>query len=666
MDKLAWYLLTSGICLGVLLLPYRFWLSKLTHFQWNRTYLLAALGLSLLLPWPAMQLDPLSGLGTELSVSAGPEVEVPAAEALPAPALNADNVPADQAAALPAQPNHVVTPFQKPVPTFQSGVWLDRAKYFLWGVYFLGLTLGLIGLGKGIFQVIRLFMSSPKEKQDRKTLVYPDRLPGSFSFFRLLFLSADDKTSQNRPTIEAHETAHIRQWHSLDVLLAEIACRMWWFMPWSRYLRTSLRETHEYLADQEAAQSLATSIGKAAKVAYSKLVLSQVAPTTAPLPVHYFAQSKTTKRIKMLNRTPSSGKSRYIYLGIIPVLLIAFSLMACIPAPEVDTTMEATEAISTPITFAGEDFPDDVTFRTGLKQQIGRLKQKPDYCQKIYLRGQRFKAEIGEQLSDEGIPADFFYLAIAESNLDAQAVSSMGACGVWQFMPKTAQSYGMNIDGEMDERQDLTKSTQSAAAYLKDQFKTFESWTASALAYNRGPKAVRDANPDRSMSGYYTLDHERGYLYRILAMKKLMEEPEIFGISASPEFTMPLAKRDLEKVSSDFGPRISPLDGKMKNHTGVDLVAEMGAEVLAVADGVVKVAEVSEKKVGNHIQIDHGGTLDTRYNHLQDVRVEAGEMVKRGQVIGTIGTTGLSTGPHLHLEVREAGVAVNPGLYLRY
>jgi len=116
-------------------------------------------------------------------------------------------------------------------------------------------------------------------------------------------------------------------------------------------------------------------------------------------------------------------------------------------------------------------------------------------------------------------------------------------------------------------------------------------------------------------------------------------------------------------LTSDFGMRTHPILGGRRNHKGVDLAQPTGTPVYATADGIVSRAEPFSS-YGNYIQIEHGGELQTRFGHLSGFAVVAGEQVHKGQLIGFVGTTGRSTGPHLHYEVRVAGEAVDPRPYM--
>ncbi len=116
-------------------------------------------------------------------------------------------------------------------------------------------------------------------------------------------------------------------------------------------------------------------------------------------------------------------------------------------------------------------------------------------------------------------------------------------------------------------------------------------------------------------------------------------------------------------LGSFFGWRIDPFTGRSALHTGLDFQAEPGTPILAAAGGVV-VTQEFHKEYGNMIEIDHGNNLITRYAHASRVYVKVGDLIRRGQKIAEVGTTGHSTGPHLHFEVLVQGVPQDPQKFL--
>jgi murein DD-endopeptidase MepM/ murein hydrolase activator NlpD len=116
-------------------------------------------------------------------------------------------------------------------------------------------------------------------------------------------------------------------------------------------------------------------------------------------------------------------------------------------------------------------------------------------------------------------------------------------------------------------------------------------------------------------------------------------------------------------LTSGYGMRSHPVLGGLRKHTGIDLAAPTGTPVYATADGVVSRADWYSS-YGLYISVEHGASLQTRYAHLSRLAVATGDVVKKGDLIGYVGSTGRSTGPHLHYEVRVDGLAVNPIPYM--
>lgn len=159
---------------------------------------------------------------------------------------------------------------------------------------------------------------------------------------------------------------------------------------------------------------------------------------------------------------------------------------------------------------------------------------------------------------------------------------------------------------------------------------------------------------------------EQGLAVRRQSLTALKEElsqrQQALGIPAMslPGGTTPAIWPARGVVSSPYGLRWNGSDF----HPGIDIANDMGTPIIATADGVVRVAGWNDGGYGNMVDIDHGNGLMTRYGHAMQVAVTAGQHVRRGQIIAYMGSTGFSTGPHVHYEVRINGQAVNPSAYL--
>ena len=129
---------------------------------------------------------------------------------------------------------------------------------------------------------------------------------------------------------------------------------------------------------------------------------------------------------------------------------------------------------------------------------------------------------------------------------------------------------------------------------------------------------------------------------------------------ASIPAIQPVSNRDLNRIASGFGMRIDPVYGTPKMHKGLDFTAPQGTPVYATGDGVVAEAGFAEDGYGNKVVINHGYGYQTLYGHMVRVKARTRQKIKRGEVIGWIGITGKSTGPHCHYEVHVNGQEVDP------
>lgn len=155
---------------------------------------------------------------------------------------------------------------------------------------------------------------------------------------------------------------------------------------------------------------------------------------------------------------------------------------------------------------------------------------------------------------------------------------------------------------------------------------------------------------------------------RIAAQKKSYEEVE--GLVKNKEQLLahtpaiqPVSNKDLNRVASGFGYRIDPVYKTTKFHAGLDFSAPQGTPIYATADGTITTSGNTGNGYGNHVIINHGYGYETLYGHMVRVKSRPGQAVKRGEVIGWVGSTGKSTGPHCHYEVHKNGDKIDPIYY---
>jgi murein DD-endopeptidase MepM/ murein hydrolase activator NlpD len=127
--------------------------------------------------------------------------------------------------------------------------------------------------------------------------------------------------------------------------------------------------------------------------------------------------------------------------------------------------------------------------------------------------------------------------------------------------------------------------------------------------------------------------------------------------------TLPLAASDLSKVSSTYSERIDPITGEKRFHWGIDYQASKGTPVYSTAAGRVEKTGNSDDGYGNDVRINHGNGYESLYAHLNDIDVKLDQEVKRGDMIGTVGSSGRATGNHLHYEITYMEKHVNPNIF---
>ncbi|MFW5773369.1 MAG: lytic transglycosylase domain-containing protein [Tangfeifania sp.] len=201
--------------------------------------------------------------------------------------------------------------------------------------------------------------------------------------------------------------------------------------------------------------------------------------------------------------------------------------------------------------FAGEYVPLE---RFDIKEALDRELIVNSYFHSQTIRliklAPRYFTIIEPILKEEGIPDDFKYLAVAESGLDPRAESFAGAIGFWQFLSGTARDYGLEVNGEVDERYHVEKATYAACDYLKDAYQKYGSWTMVAAAYNAGMRGVKRQIERQKSVNYYDLlfvEETQRYVFRIIALKLVLEDPEKYNFIIGDEERYPvIPTRDIE------------------------------------------------------------------------------------------------------------------------
>jgi murein DD-endopeptidase MepM/ murein hydrolase activator NlpD len=265
--------------------------------------------------------------------------------------------------------------------------------------------------------------------------------------------------------------------------------------------------------------------------------------------------------------------------------------------------------------------------------------------------------------------------------LPGLVVGLLGIILVYQFVdsPKEANMRRENQQLQL-QYELLNKQLEQAQEVLEDVQRRDDNIYRVIFEADPIPATVRQAgvggiNRYRDLEGYAGSDLVIDTRRRLDELsRKLVVQSRSFDevaqlvmrkkeLLASIPAIQPIPNEDLTKMASGYGMRIHPIHKIPRFHAGMDFTAKTGTEIHTTGDGRVTYADYGSNGYGMHVVIDHGFDYETLYAHLSAVKVRVGQRVKRGDVIGLVGNTGLSSGPHLHYEVRRKGEPVDPANY---
>ena len=174
--------------------------------------------------------------------------------------------------------------------------------------------------------------------------------------------------------------------------------------------------------------------------------------------------------------------------------------------------------------------------RADLRERMDREITAFTYSHQLTLlmikRANRYFPIVEPILKECGVPDDLKYLMVIESNLSPQAKSSVGAAGMWQFMPETGRKYGLEVNANIDERYNIEKATRAACAYLKESYDMYGDWMTVAASYNAGQNGItrrlEKQGVDNAMDLWLVEETSR-YMFRILTAKMVLESPKTYG-----------------------------------------------------------------------------------------------------------------------------------------
>ncbi len=195
------------------------------------------------------------------------------------------------------------------------------------------------------------------------------------------------------------------------------------------------------------------------------------------------------------------------------------------------------------LSFAGEPVPLDIFYvREALDRELSVNAYWHASTLQLIKRAHRWLPMIDAILVNQGIPLDFRYMPLVESGLQ-NVTSPAHAVGFWQLLKSTAREYGLEVNKEVDERYDVEKSTRAASRYLKKSYERFGSWTLVVASYNAGQKRIARFMKQQKAKSFYDLlvtDETSRYIYRMLALKMIFENPEHYGFYIEPSQEYPV------------------------------------------------------------------------------------------------------------------------------
>ena len=376
------YAIQVGICWSIFLLLYGLFLRGETFFRLNRWYLLGTLVLGLLIPvldLPWQPVDEVEGEGLQYFL--------------------------EPVTVTVQQLEYTVEAISVQPTAERPAFWFRILPL----AYLLGAVFFLLRMGWGFGQLYRLYQRSVVEPRRGYVLVRTSETHSPFSFFRYLFWSRSLRlAAEEENYVLQHELAHLRQYHSLDIVLLELLGILFWFLPPIYYYKTALRNVHEYLAD-------AAVYDTAPKKQYGQLLLKQAQSGQHPALAHSIFHSQLKQRIIMMTKNTSSRIALVKYLGLLPLaafLLLAFSTTdfdnttAEVNPPAVVTNPDPFEAAKVRSTLAKElaslSEATDFSIR---KAAFGRFRAQYDtYVLQYPERAEEIKTLAEELIAERGVP----------------------------------------------------------------------------------------------------------------------------------------------------------------------------------------------------------------------------------------------------------------------
>ncbi|MCG8580211.1 MAG: peptidoglycan DD-metalloendopeptidase family protein [Bacteroidales bacterium] len=597
MEELTIYLIKSTIVSGVFYLLYRYLLRKESFFAINRFYLLISILFAYLFPFIKINLN---------TNTVEPAV------------LNTINTVVNQ------------FNFVEEVAIIEEETYRSTANHQQWWI----LPVATVSVAflfrflKNLFDVYKTIRANEKITQAKFTLVLFNQSQ-TFSFFRYIFISPFVWNSPKGKSIVAHELSHTKHKHSLDRLFIEILLIIFWMNPFIYLYRKALEEVHEFQADADATEK--TSVKEYFNIVLQQSSANNYSPLMSP-----FSYKLIKKRIKMANYKSKPVKR---LLLLIPILVSLFVL-----------SISATKEISNTV-----------------QEERIRWSSLDDINYSIF--------DIDSEASDERLikAGNVFTVLINRKGtllMEAEVAAMNEVKPTLKSFLKSSGKYPETVRkdisllgevdvtrGEVSLQKDINTPDDAADELLESVFDAY--YEIRNEAANKYFHKSLDACSKEELHAIKQL-----YPHRISILNSKNVEHYIHSNNDKTKpFNSPIRPEDLTKISSGYGMRKHPITKEVKKHNGIDYVAPLNTEILAISDGIVRKVNnnfTKGKGYGRFIIIDHKNGYSSLYSQLNEYKVKEGQKVKAGDVIGLLGSSGMSTGPHLHLEIKKDGQFIDP------
>ena len=249
-------------------------------------------------------------------------------------------------------------------------------------------------------------------------------------------------------------------------------------------------------------------------------------------------------------------------------LLLFLTLVLSFLSIHAQSVQQLPPSVPDYVVFAGQTIKfDRADLRERLDRELIAFTYSHNMSTLMIKRANRYFPQVEPILKRMGVPDDLKYLMVIESNLDPQAASSAGAAGLWQFIQSTGRAYGLEVNANIDERYHTVKATEAACRFLKEAYEKYGNWMTVAASYNGGQQGmdrrILDQHQTDAMDMWLVNETSR-YIFRLLAVKMMFENPSLFGFSFKREDLYPYIPikeqikitdpvEDLVKFAEDHG-----------------------------------------------------------------------------------------------------------------